>query len=116
MPEFFINGIKAKKKKKRRWITVKRTNISFFFRPNAVQSKLRERRVTLQKKKERERNREKERERGEKKNQKIYNKVMIKNRGVTFYREKKNQSVAVFTKARGNSHRGVPEKADSCRD
>ena len=29
MPEFFINGIKAKKK--RRWITVKRTNISFFF-------------------------------------------------------------------------------------
>lgn len=46
---------------------------------------------------------------------------MIKNRRVTFYREreekKKNQNVAaVFTKARGNSHRGVPEKADSCRD
>lgn len=111
MPEFFINGIKAKKKKKRRrWITtVKRTNISFFFRPNTVQSKLRERCVTLRKK-------EKQRERGREKNQKIYNKIMIKNRRATFYREKKNQSVAVFTKARENSHRGVPEKADSCRD
>lgn len=63
-----------------------------------------------------EKKRNRERERGREKNQKIYNKIMIKNRRATFYREKKNQSVAVFTKARENSHRGVPEKADSCRD
>lgn len=36
-----------------------------------------------------EKKRNRERERGREKNQKIYNKIMIKNRRATFYREKK---------------------------